>query len=62
MKGSVHEDDFSIIHGDFLLMTTKETMNWRIQKGYLHRWLLPLSGLQDGGPYAGYPVGNIPSS
>ena len=31
-----------------------------IQKGYLHRWLLLLNGLQDGNPYAGRPVGNIP--
>ena len=30
------------------------------QNGYLHRWLLPLNGQQDGTPYAGRPVGNIP--
>ena len=30
------------------------------QKGYLHHWLLPLNGLQDGTPYVGRPVGNIP--
>ena len=30
------------------------------EKGYLHRWLLPLNGLQDGTPYAGRPVGNSP--
>ena len=30
------------------------------QNGYLHRWLLPLNGLQDGTPYAGRPVGNSP--
>ena len=30
------------------------------QNRYLHRWLLPLNGLQDGNPYSGRPVGNIP--
>ena len=30
------------------------------QIGYLHHWLLPLNGLQDGTPYDGRPVGNIP--
>ena len=28
MKGSVHEDDFYIVHGDLVLMTAKETINW----------------------------------
>ena len=60
MKGSVHEDDFFIVHDALVLMTTKETIKWMIQKGYLHRWLLPLNGLQDGTPYAGRPIGNIP--
>ena len=45
MKGSVHEDDFYIVHDALLLMTAKETINWMKQKGYLHRWLLPLNGL-----------------
>ena len=43
-----------------MLMTAKETINRTKQKGYLHRWLLPLNGLQDGTPYVGCPVGNIP--
>ena len=43
-----------------VLMTAKETINWIRQKGYLHRWLLTLNGLQDGTPYAGRPVCNIP--
>ena len=30
------------------------------EKNYFHRWLLPMNGLQDGTPYAGRPVGNIP--
>ena len=30
------------------------------QNGYLHQCLLPLSGLHDGTPYVGRPVGNIP--
>ena len=60
MKGSVHEDDFYIVHDALVLMTEKETINWMKEKGYLHRLLLPLNGLQDGTPYAGCPVGNIP--
>ena len=31
-----------------------------INNGYLHQWLLPLNGLQDGTHYAGLPVGNSP--
>ena len=30
------------------------------QNSYLPIWLLPLSGIQDGTPYAGRPVGNSP--
>ena len=60
MKGSVHEDDFYIFHDTLVLMPAMETINWMKQKGYLHRWLLPLNGLQDGTPYAGLPVGNSP--
>ena len=60
MKGSVHEEDFYIVHDALVLMTAKETINWMKQKGYLHRWLLPLNGLQDGTPYAGRTVGNSP--
>ena len=43
-----------------MLMTAKETINWKINNGYLHIWLLPLNGLQDGTPYTGRPFGNIP--
>ena len=60
MKGSVHEDDLYIVHDDLVLMTAKERINWMKQKGYLHHWLIPLNGLQDGTPYAGRPVGNSP--
>ena len=28
MKGSVHEDDFYIVHDALVLMTAKETINW----------------------------------
>ena len=51
-KGSVHEEDLYIVHDALVLMTAKEMINWRKQKGYLHCWLLPLNGLQDGTPYA----------
>ena len=60
MKGSVHEDDFYIVHDALVLMTAKETINWMKEKGYLHRWLLPLNGLQDGTTYAVPPVCNSP--
>ena len=60
MKGSVHEDDFYIVHGDLVLMKLKKTINWIKQNFYLHKWLVPLNELQDGNPYAGCPVGNIP--
>ena len=60
MKGSVHEDNFYIVHDALVLMTAKERINWMKQKGYLHRWLLPINGLQDGTPYVGRPVDNIP--
>ena len=60
MKGSVHENDFYIVHDALVLMTAKEAIKLMKQKGYLHHWLLPLNGLQDGTPYAGRPVGNSP--
>ena len=28
IKGSVHEDDFFIVHDALLLMTAKETIKW----------------------------------
>ena len=30
------------------------------ENNYFHRWFLPMYGLQDGTPYDGRPVGNIP--
>ena len=60
MKGSVHEDDFFIVRDALVLMVAKEKINWMRQNRYLHRWLLPLNGLQDGVPYSCRPVGNIP--
>ena len=60
MKGSVHKDNLYIVHDALVSMTAKETINWMKQKGYLHRWLLSLNGLQYGTPYAGRTVGNSP--
>ena len=60
MKGSVHEDNLFIVHDALVLMTSKETIKWMKEKNCFHRWLLPMNGLQDGTPYAGRPVGNIP--
>ena len=59
-KGSVHKDNLFIVHYALVLITEKETINWMIYKGYLHRWLIPLNGLKDGTPYARHLVGNIP--
>ena len=56
----MHEDDFYIFHNDLVLLTAKGKLNWIKQKGYLHRWLLPLNGLQDGTTYNSHSVGNIP--
>ena len=56
----MHEEDFYTVHNALVLMTEKETINWMKQKGYLHRWLLPLNRPQDGTNYSGRPVGNIP--
>ena len=60
MKGSVHKEDLFIFHNALVLMIAKETTNWMRQNGYFHRWLILLNGLQDGIPYYGRPVGNIP--
>ena len=60
MKGSLNKDGLFIVHNDLVLMKAKEKINWMRQNGYLHRWFLPLNGLQDGTPYAGCPVVNIP--
>ena len=60
IKGSVHEDDFLIVHYALVLVTAKETINYMRNNGYLHRRLLPFNGIQDGTPYTGRPVGNSP--
>ena len=60
MKGSVHVENFFIVHDALVLITAKEKINWMIHNGYLHRWFLPLNGIQGGTPYAGRPVGNSP--
>ena len=60
MKGSVHEDNLFIFHDALVLMTAKETIEWTKEKNYVHRWLLPMNGLQDGTHYDGRPVGNSP--
>ena len=56
----MHEEDLFIVHDFLVLMTAKETINWMRYNGYLHRWLLPLNGMQNWTPYAGRPVGNSP--
>ena len=61
MKGSVHEDDFFIVHDALVLMTSKETIKWMKENNYFHSWLLPMNGLQDGTTYAGRPPVGIPA-
>ena len=61
MKGSVHKEYLFIFHNALVLITAKEKINWMGKNGYLHQWFLPLNGMQDGNPYAGRPVGNIPA-
>ena len=60
MKGSVHEEYFIIVYDALVLMTEKETIPWTRDNNYFHRWLMPMNTLQDGTPYTGRPVGNIP--
>ena len=60
LKGSVHEDDFFIVHDALVLMTAMEMIEWMKEKNFFHCWLLPMNLLQDGTPYAGRPVGNSP--
>ena len=48
MKGSVHEDDFFIVHDDLVLMTAKEMIKWMKEKNYYHRWLLPMNDCRTG--------------
>ena len=60
MKGSVHEDDFYIVHNALVLMIAKETIKCMKYNDYSPKWLIPLNGMQYGTPYDGRPVGNIP--
>ena len=60
MKGSVKKDDLSILHDKLVLTTKKTTIAWIRKNNYLHQWLLPFNGLQDGTPYAGSSLDNIP--
>ena len=62
MKGSIHEDNFFIVHDDLVLMKMKETITWMKYNNYFQCWLLPMNGLQGGTPYAGCPVGNSTES
>ena len=60
MKGSVHEDNFFIVHDALVLMTVKETIKWMKENNYSHSWFLPMNAFHDGTPYAGRSVGNSP--
>ena len=56
IKGSVNKEFFFIIHDTLVLMTLKETIKCMKKNNYFHRWLMPMSGLQDRAPYAARPA------
>ena len=60
MNGSMQEDNLFIVHNVLVSMTAKETITWMKENNYFHLWLLPMNGFQDGTPYYGRPIGNIP--
>ena len=60
MKGWVQEDDFFIVHNNFVVNDSKGNYQMDEKNGYLHTWLLNLKGLQDGTHHVVRPVGNIP--
>ena len=60
MKGSVHKEDFCIVHDALVLMTYKEMITCMRENYELCRWFLPMNGSQDGTTYARLPVGNSP--
>ena len=60
IRGSVHEDDFFIVHDASVLMPLKERIIWKKENSYLHCWLLPMIGLYYGTTYYGCPIGNSP--
>ena len=53
MKGSVHEENFFIVHDALVFLTEKRMIIWMIENNYFHRWLLTMNGFQDGTPYDG---------
>ena len=57
MKGSVHKENFFIVHDSLVLMTSKEKITGMKENNYFHRWFMPMNGFQDGTPYYGRLVG-----
>ena len=60
IKGSVNGKYVFIVHDDLVLLTAKETITWMRENNYLHCWLLPINAFQNGKPYYGLHVGDIP--
>ena len=60
MKGSVHEENFFIVHDALVFMTANETIKWMKYNNYFHRWLLTMNVFQYRTPYSGRLVGNSP--
>ena len=58
-KGTVYEDDFFVYHDALSFMTSKESQNYCLQKGY--RLILPQLGLNKGTIYNNRPIGNLPA-
>ena len=60
MRGTKHEDDWYFYHDALTQLTDKRTKDWMVNKGYMKRWLLPISPCNAGTVYEGRPVGNTP--
>ena len=61
MKESVCVDNLFTVRDDLLLMAAKDKIVWMRKNNFLQLWLFHMNGLQDGTPYSGRPIFNIPS-
>ena len=74
-KGTDHENDWLFYHDALTQMTDKKTIAWMEEKGWLHRWIRPVLGLNDliivrdidgnektSRSYRGRPVGDCPEA
>ena len=47
------------MHDSLVLMAEKKAITW-MQKNYLYQYFMTFNGLQDGTPYSGHHICNIP--